>query len=151
MFRMSKSSIEYYDKMNDSSTSGKITTQLEWYWICAQIGLLRDEKSENNSGFSDVYGEWVSALKPHSNIILGMLFKRHMDSFPKTAEKDMPKYMQQIFTSEGATKLTSDGFSLLDRYAEGGFQEFKRKHPLPPTQLTIFLEKYLGELRTTDS
>ena len=147
MFSMSKESSEYWRKMSDNPSSGKIDTQLEWYWLCAQLGLLHNKKSKDNTGFSDVYGEWVASLKPHSNIILGMLFKRYIESFPSTAEKDIPQYMQKIFTHEGSTKLTSEGFSLLDRFAEGGFQEFKKKSPTSPTKLTIFLEKYLEEIR----
>nr|AIF04276.1 hypothetical protein [uncultured marine group II/III euryarchaeote KM3_173_A11] len=141
-FKLSSKSRKFQRKLNQHSSSGEVKTKQEWYWLCAQVGLIRNDKADEEPSGADFVQGWTDSIKPHSNLILGMLFKRYVENFPDIMlQTQVRQFMEEIFDSEG-TNLSVRGHEELNRYAEGGFEIIRDEMIDVPHELFIFLNKY---------
>ena len=141
-FKLSSNSSEFHRKLTQRSTSGAVKTKQEWYWLCAQVGLIRNERTDEEPSEGDFVQGWTDSIKPHSKLILGMLFKRYVEAFPDIMlDRQIRSFMEEIFDS-GGTNLLVRGYEELNRYAQGGFEIIKDEMIEVPQELFIFLIKY---------
>jgi|APSaa5957512493_1039668.scaffolds.fasta_scaffold32040_2 hypothetical protein len=142
-FRLSYDARKYFEKINKNSTSGKFKIMLQQYWLCAQIGILYNEKGTppDKKPLTD---KFAFPLKEHQHLIRAFAYWRHAESKnidPKNEDDVMPS-LSMFFDQEALTKLGKLGMSTLDKYAAGGFSIIRKEIP-NETDLARFLLEYL--------
>ena len=142
-FVQSRRMTEYFDRLNLNSTTGKIDHRMEQWWLCAQIGLLANEKGDPpGQGSSDMVDYFIGSLKNGQGRIRGVLLMRHFNNVDAGGmSKTVLEAEMNRMLSGGDSKLSDAGTSMLDRFATGGFQiildEIRQQ-----TELYTFMRKY---------
>jgi hypothetical protein len=158
-FRLSPESRIYYTRLNESSTSGRIDEMLEWYWLCAQLGMLHNQYSDEKIDEAEFARSWTGKMKPYRNQIMAMLFNWFVNFQPEGVKEDKRKVTElitEIFQtdeSENPVAISERGLQYLDRLAEGGFKLIEKRMKQSSTELHHFLVEYrkLQEEPFTDS
>ena len=142
-FRFGQEAREYFDKIDKNSTSGKFKIKLQAYWLCAQIGILYNEKGTppEKKWLVDYF---APPLKSYEDLIRAFAFWRHAKTKnlnPKK-ESEMLPALDNFFDENARTKLDKIGMNTFDKHAAGGF-EIIRDRIGEETDLASFLLEYL--------
>ena len=139
--KLTGKAIKYFDRMAQSSLTGSITTDMEKWWLCSQIGLLYDKKSKVENA-PDMGVRFVKSLKEHSTKIRGILLWRQLKRHD-IIESEIDQFEKELASTfgEGELKITNKGGQALDEFAAGGFEIIKEDTP-NPKDLLIFLYEY---------
>lgn len=142
-FVQSKRMTEYFDRLNLNSTTGKIDHRMEQWWLCAQIGLIANEKGDPpGQGSSDMVDYFIGSLKNGQGRIRGVLLMRHFNNVDAGGmSKTVLEAEMNRMLSGGDSKLSDAGTSMLDRFATGGFQKILDEIR-QQTELYTFMRKY---------
>lgn len=142
-FKQSRRMAEYFDKLNQNSTSGTIKQRMEQWWLCAQIGLIANKQGEPpGQGSSDMVDYFIRSLESSQSRIRGLLLMRHFGNVDAGGMKrDVLEKEMNRMLSGNESRLSDNATNMLDRYATGGFQiiidEIRQQ-----TELYIFMKKY---------
>lgn len=129
-FYISADALNYMEKLNKQSGSGTIVRNLYFWWLCAQVGLLRNDANQVVNQPKDMVDHLnVGPIKNHQHIIRGILLMQHIRGVDagKATREFTEGRMQHIFSGESASKLTEEGQKELDRYAASGFEYIKEE------------------------
>jgi hypothetical protein len=114
---------------NSSKKSGKIETQMDCFWLCAQIGLHKGEYvdiSEKKSPTEKIMinKEFAGNSSIFGKEIMGVVFYRFVESkgMLEDNQDSMLGLMREFFSESNPDELSSEGYRFLNGYAEGGFQ-----------------------------
>ena len=62
-FVITKDIAEYFDNLNRNSTTGKIKKRMEQWWLCVQLGLIRNQKGQSpGEGSSDMVDYFIKSM-----------------------------------------------------------------------------------------
>ena len=142
-FAQSKRMTEFFDKLNQNSTTGTIKHRMEQWWLCAQIGLISNKQGEApGQGSSDMVDYFIKSLQTSQGRIRGLLLMRHFENVDAGGMKRevLEKEMNRML-SGNESRLSDHATNMLDRYATGGLQIIIDEIR-PQTELYIFMKKY---------
>ena len=89
-FQLSSSAKTYFQSLDKKSKTGKFKRQLQFYWLCCQLGLIKGEPA--NPGTSEVYDRFPEPIKSSEELIRGMVFWKYLDMegfVPEDSEETM--------------------------------------------------------------
>lgn len=136
----------YFENLNKLSSTGKITTRLEQYWLCAFLGLVAGKQKKELENSMELIDTFTESLRGHQIPILTLLFYRYVTKVLSSYDSDLILDQMKLFFDDHApTKLSSDAMDSLNKYAAGGFGILKEKL-VNPSDLAIFLINYVDLL-----
>ncbi|MDH5401952.1 MAG: hypothetical protein OEZ01_04890 [Candidatus Heimdallarchaeota archaeon] len=134
---------EYFDRINKNSTSGKFDSKLEYYWLCALVGLSYNIYNKQLAENTELTDKFTIKLKPFENEIRALLFYNYINkNLANQTNESILKHMSLFFSSDSLTKLSELGMNELNYYASGGFSIIQEKIPIS-NDLSNFLIEYL--------
>ena len=124
-FYIPSAALKYFKRLNAHSKSGKIGRNMEFWWLCAQVGLLKNDSSRKVEDANDMVAH-LDLLNPSQSRIRGVLLMEYINAV-KIGSSPPPRdlveeVMQSLFTDETASSLTEEGQKTLDKYAASGFE-----------------------------
>lgn len=144
-FKMSSPARDYFDKIENTSSTGKFDTRWDQYYLAAMIGIrARDRVPIDNEPEADPFTQDV--IEDYSEqkyeIYAALIYAEiERQNIPKGAEDEIRGLMIEILDSTDVTRLSNKGKKLLNCYAERGFRILKDNGPTP-TELDEFLRIY---------
>lgn len=133
-----------------------LRTQFDYYYLCAMIGFLTNERSEpNQNGHTakEIVNDFTSDYDSTKYSIVGLLVGkqlnyRHKGLFDRSV---VHQEIERLMNSAGSPALSADGQRILDRWASGGFDViFREINPRPQNERQFFLA-YLNLVATKRS
>lgn len=126
-FKLPKVASVYLDSLNTSSPLEiRENTKLNFYWLCAQLGIAYDER-KNNEG-NDLTDKFTTDLDDHSSMIKGLLLAA-IWRYREVKKDDVQESFAKLLSADNNTKISSDGIDILDKFAAGGFNMIEEKIP----------------------
>jgi hypothetical protein len=150
-FQLSPTAKTYFGMLDQKSKTGKFKRQLQFYWLCCQLGLVKEETA--SPGASEVYDRFPEPIKSSEELIRGIVFWRYlkMEGFvPEDSEETMTA-LRTFFSDEEPSKISTEGMKFMDGLAAAGFNIIQQKIPLDETNcLATFLIQYTELLEEID-
>lgn len=150
-FRISSSSRDYFEDIENKSTTGSFDTMWDKYYMSAMVGIkARDRVVTDNEPTADPFNEDVIAdYEDQKYEIYGALIMAEIErqGIPKREETEIRQLMLSILNSRDATRLSKHGKRLLNCYAEQGYRILQKKIP-EPGDLDRFLKQYHSILQS---
>jgi len=146
-FSLPKEALVYYEKFN----KGKwkiLEDRLEFYWLCAIIGLLSSLDVGEIDSFepNELTDKFTQRLSPSADGIRTLLFYfYYMRSNNSINEKEIMKSFDEFLTVDTLTKLSDKGTKEFNERAAIGFFIIKENDP-EPNKGYSFLLSYLSLL-----
>jgi hypothetical protein len=150
-FHLSDDAREYFEKIGvernkGNSKSGMFTAYVEPYYLCLLMGIIKDSRRDPDPMSKDMVSSWKASAKQYEKEISGVVFYKFCQDKGISQEDDrILKLMEKFFTIERAEVYEKEGFSMMNKYAQGGF-DYIRDNLGPSEQLADFLVWYLTEL-----
>jgi hypothetical protein len=144
-FRLSDTAREYFDDIEDTSSTGKFDSMWDKYYFAAMIGIkARDREVIDEEPTSDSFVNGViEDYQDQKFEIYAALITAEIDrqSIPQDEEDEIRELMLKILDSSDPTQLSDYGKKLLNCYAERGHKRLRDAGPAP-TEFDEFLRKY---------
>jgi hypothetical protein len=144
-FRLSDTAREYFDDIEDTSSTGKFDSMWDKYYFAAMIGIkARDREVIDEEPTSDSFVDGViEDYQDQKFEIYAALITAEIDrqSIPQDEEDEIRELMLKILDSSDPTQLSDYGKKLLNCYAERGHKRLRDAGPAP-TEFDEFLRKY---------
>lgn len=150
-FRLSSEAREYFDKIEQKSTTGSFDSMWDKYYLSAMMGIkardrvIKDEEPTATPFVDSV----ITDYEDQKYEIYGALIIAEIErqGIPKSEEAEIRQLMLEILDSTDPTRLSDEGKILLNCYAERGYQILRNKVPMP-ADLDQFLSQYKDALAT---
>jgi hypothetical protein len=134
---------KYFENLNTKSSTGKLGARLEYWWLCALVGLVYNKYNKDMNDSVELTDNFTTKLKPFDFEIRALGFYNYINkNLVEQSSKAILRLMEQYFDSDSLTKLSDAGIADLNYYASGGFQIIEEKIPVA-NDLTTFLISYL--------
>jgi hypothetical protein len=144
-FRISSSSRDYFDDIEDKSTTGSFDTMWDKYYMSAMVGIkARDRVITDDEPTAESFTEDViTDYEDQKYEIYGALITAEIErqGIPKREKAEIRQLMLKILNSRDATRLSEHGKKLLNCYAEQGYRILQNKIP-EPGDFDQFLKQY---------
>ncbi|THE66471.1 hypothetical protein D8Y22_02100 [Salinadaptatus halalkaliphilus] len=144
-FRLSDDAREYFDDIEDKSSTGRFDSMWDKYYFAAMIGIkARDrvpiDKEPSAEPFVDTVIEDYADQKfeLYAALIMAEINRQHI---PKEEEDEIRELMLNILDSTDPTRLSDHGKELLNCYAEQGHKILQNSGPTPK-EFDEFLRQY---------
>ncbi len=145
-FAMSQEAQLYFQRMNKKKSLGSFETTLEFYWLCAVIGILENQPIEKPDNLEELVDHFTKRLQLNADSIRALLFysyySRHHSEFN---EERIMTMLGNFLDFDERTRLTAKGMTELNERAEAGFRTIKERFP-EPTDVPTFLVDYIDLL-----
>ena len=150
-FMLGPSPRNYFKQLEKTSETGKFKILLQQYWLCAQVGLAFDKKTQREDGDKELVGYIAAPLKEYDNFWRGLLFFREagLKGYSSDNEEDMLDGMRNFFSDKRLHKLNSRGLDVIDGHAAKGFEILQKRIP-KPNDLSSFLVDYVDLILEAD-
>lgn len=116
-------------KISASKKTGKFETQMDCFWLCAQIGLYKNKYVDISSLKQQVEKiminkEFAGNSGYYRQEIVGVAFYRYVESkgMQKDSQDSILELMRDFFSESNPDELNIEGYKFLNGYAEGGYQ-----------------------------
>jgi hypothetical protein len=144
-FRLSDTAREYFDNIEETSSTGGFESMWDKYYFAAMVGIkARDREVTDDEPTADPFVETViDDYQDQKFEIYAALIAAEIDrqNIPQTAETEIRDLMLSILDSTDPTQLSDKGKQLLNCYAERGHKRLRDTGPAP-TEFDEFLRKY---------
>lgn len=144
-FRLSPSARDYFNKVDQNSSTGEFDSMWDKYYLAAMVGIkardrVKTDDEPTNEAFVDTV---ISDYDDQKYEIYAALIMAEIDrqNIPKREETEIRELMLEILDSTDPTRLTSYGKTLLNCYAEQGYRILETNTPTPG-ELDQFLRQY---------
>ena len=77
-FRLESKARNYFENINKNSNSGKVKTRLEYYWLCALIGMVFDAYNKDLVDDIDLFDKFTAKLKAYEFEIRSLIFYKYI-------------------------------------------------------------------------
>ena len=150
-FHLSDDARKYFEKIGvqrntGNSKSGMFSTYIGPYFLCMLMGIIKDKRRAPDTMTKDMVSNWKSHAKEFEKEISGVVFYKYCLSKGISKQDDrVLKLMENFFTVERAEVYEKEAFSMMNKYAQGGF-DYIRDSLGQNDQLADFLIWYLNEL-----
>jgi hypothetical protein len=150
-FRLSSSARDYFDKIEQNSSTGNFDSIWDKYYLAAMVGITaRDRIRTGEEPTDDPFVESViSDYDDQKYEIYAALIMAEIErqNIPKREEAEIRHLMLEILDSTDPTRLTSYGKTLLNCYAERGYRILENEVPAPG-EFDQFLRQYHNTLES---
>ena len=155
-FRFCNAAKAYVKEINSNQGTGKIGEQINFYWLCAQLGMVAVEDDASMptppSTGTEMTDEFVGKTRDHQILIRSFLMYRYLLSMSygiedldednaESVEKSMDSFLQTT-----GSHLTNRGIKEMDTYAQKGWDILESKGINYIKDLETFLVQYVGLL-----
>lgn len=114
---------DYFTNLNKNSTTGKIETRMEQFWLCALVGLVYNRKANPGNG-PQMVDEFVEKLSKYENLLRAFVFFRYgEENVYKMGSSEIMNLMSRFFDETTNAKLSKRGYYEFSRFAAGGFEK----------------------------
>lgn len=134
-FRLSSSARDYFDKIEQNSSTGDFDSMWDKYYLAAMVGIkARDrirtgEEPTDNPFVEAVISDYDDQkYEIYAALIMAEIERQNI---PKREETEIRHLMLEILDSTDPTRLTSYGKTLLNCYAERGYRILENEVPAP--------------------
>ena len=92
------------------------------YYLCMQIGMIKNQRREPDLMSRDMIDYWASDAAEHEDLISGVGFYYYciQNGIMEEDERTL-KLMDSFFSKERDKVYTAEGYSMLNKFAQGGF------------------------------
>jgi hypothetical protein len=128
-FRFCNPAKDFVSKLKNNPESAKFGTQIEFYWLCAQLGLIVHEKDKilpkAPPAGTEMTSDWAGETRQNQFLIRAFVMYRYLcDLGYQKVHSDsagpIENAMDQFLQMTG-THLTIRGMKEMDRYAQKGW------------------------------
>ena len=103
------------------STTGEFATMFDAYWLCAQVGILKNKFEQPPSSTPMITDRFVGASAEFMHRIRGVAFYEYCRSHGLlNTEQGVLSEMKDFFSDE-SKELNTAGYTLLNGFAQGGY------------------------------
>jgi hypothetical protein len=152
-FILSDQMREYFLKIGiernkGSSKSGHFPTNVHPFYFCMIMGIAKNKNGNPQLMTKDMVDEWKGDAAKNDHFISGLTFfmhcKRHGLVTDQTSDRVL-KQMSVFFSNTSNKGFSTEGYSLMNRFAQGGF-EIIAEELEGITDLADWFSLYLGLL-----
>jgi len=150
-FILSTGAREYFDDIEEKSSTGKFDSMWDKYYLAAMVGIkARDRVKTDEEPTVEPFVDTVIAdyddkkYEIYAALIMAEIERQNI---PKREESEIRHLMLEILDSHDSTRLSDHGKTLLNCYAERGYRILENQIPTPP-EFDQFLEQYHNTLET---
>ena len=149
-FYLSTDTRKYFDKIgvkgsqnNGKSKTGIFESFFDVFWICAQVGIHREEYPSLNPEKSMITKRVSGKSKEVRLQLLGLAFYKYCkyEGVGEAKKEIILEKMESFFNKESEYELGKEGYDFLNRAAEGGFL-YISKNIIDINDRSQFLTKY---------
>lgn len=143
-FRLHKQAHSFFRNLLPGGTGIRFDTQFDIYYYCLMCGLDRRQLGAESDVGEEFVRDYVQGFQPHAELIAGLLVDAELVRIDIKLDdvKDVEKKMIELLEPASATRLSSVGHGLLNRYAAGGFNIVSDAFAAPPQSLEDFFVTY---------
>lgn len=148
-FRLSSSARDYFDKIEQKSSTGEFDSMWDKYYLAAMVGIKArdrirtdDEPTENPFVESVISDYDDQKYEIYAALIVAEIERQNI---PKREETEIRQLMLEILDSTDPTRLSSYGKTVLNCYAERGYRILENEIPAPG-EFDQFLRQYHSTL-----
>jgi len=152
-FHLSDIARGYFEKIGvgrkkGKSKSGIFSAYIQPYYLCLQMGMIKDQRRQPDVLTTDMVKHWTSSAKENEKIISGVGFyyycKKHgiMEEDERSLE-----LMNSFFSNERDYVYGVEGYAILNKFAQGGF-DYIRENYGEASDLADFLIWYMEQIET---
>ena len=152
-FRFDSNGKAFVEKLKNNPESVNIGTQIEFYWLCAQLGLIAHMKDgtlpKAPPAGTEMVNDWSGETRKNQFLIRAFTMYRYLsgrgfDEVHEDLADDIETAMDG-FLQMTLTKLTPRGMKELDKFAQKGWDLIHNagKGISRSNSLAIFLVKYV--------
>ncbi len=140
-FSMSNDAKKYLNKLEESK-HGKFKVQFDFYYLCLIAGLLNETTSgcKGEKFIDDFPGIYVMQREQIIGLLIATQISR--DKVDIQNRERIERLMLKLVKPDSPTRLSEEGETLMNQYAENGFKRIVEKIPTPPNNLDTFLVSY---------
>ena len=112
------------EKGKGKSKTGKFTALIEPFYLCMILGMVSERSRNPDPMERDMVEEWLSYSKAYADEISGLAFFMHcrrMGIIEDKASERVLNEMAGFFAEGNNTKFTREGYAMMNKYAQGGF------------------------------
>lgn len=144
-FRLSSKARDYFDNIEQNSSTGEFDSMWDKYYLAAMAGIkARERVKTTDEPTADPFVESVIAdyddqkYEIYAALIMAEIERQ---SIPKREEVEIRQLMLDILDSNDPTRLSAHGKTLLNCYAERGYRIIQNEVP-KPGDLDQYLRQY---------
>ena len=130
MFKLRNDANKFFADLLKKKSEG-FSIQFDAYYVCLMAGLKagRQEKDLISSQSTDMVKDFPGPYRQRQYLILATVVENHLrrQGVNFNDKKAVSKQIAQITDAQDNTRLNSDGFSLFNSYASGGFDVIKEE------------------------
>lgn len=140
-FQFGEDERNYFKKLNKESRTGKIEIQMEQFWLCALMGIIKD-RAIPPKNTKEIIDYFPGRTHNYQDLLRAFVFYRYaIQNEYEAGNKKILKIMNRFFNESSRSKLSERGFFEFNCYASGGFK-FIWDNIGKTFDLATFLVKY---------
>ena len=142
VFHITREAKKYYEKL-DKSTTGKLKTEFDFYYLCLLAGFSRGKVSQNNG--VEFYDKFPNEFYHQRQQVIGLLISTEIERRGVNVNDNVQveKIILYIVKPDSVTLLSNEGEKLLDQYAQNGFELISDEIPVERiSNLDTFLAQF---------
>lgn len=150
VFWLSTDTRKYFDKIGvkgsqkeGKSETGNFESYFDVFWLCAQVGIHREEYPPLSPDKSQITKRVSGNSKEVRLQLLGLAFYKYCkyEGVKDSKKEIILGKMESFFDKESEYELGKEGYDFLNRAAEGGFLHIS-KNIIDINDKSQFLTKY---------
>jgi len=143
-FRLHKQAPSFFRSLLPGGAGIRFDTQFDIYYYCLMCGLDRRQLGAESDVGEEFVRDYVQAFQPYAELIAGLLVDAELIRIDIKLDdvKGVEKKMIELLEPASATRLSSIGLWMLNRYAAGGFNVVSDAFAVPPQSLEDFFVTY---------
>lgn len=156
-FRFANDAKDYAKKIGFGSKNNPV---IEFYWLCAQLGLVAydDDKTIPNApgAGNELVQDFAGKTRHYQILIRSFLLYRYLssnsfdiDDLDEEEAEEIENLMDTFLQSTGS-HLKNNGMKQLDAFAQKGWNIILAKNLNMITELDLFLEQYVNVIQSYD-
>ena len=157
-FRFDDNAKAFVNKLKNNPESANFGTQIEFYWLCAQLGLVAHGKDDSlpqaPPAGTEMTDDWAGETRKNQFLIRAFVMYRYLcgkgfEVIHEDLADDIENAMDGFLQMTG-THLTLRGMKELDKFAQKGWNLIHDggKGISRSNSLSLFLCKYVDLLST---
>lgn len=148
-FKLSDEAYDWFNSIQTKSSTGEFENQWEMYYYASMVGIrARERVGEGQEPDTESFARFVTKnfqnqkFEIYSGLVMAEIERQNI---PKNEKAEIKSLMLNILDSSDATRLSDDGKTLLNCYAESGYKILRDAGPAP-TDFDLFLQLFVQEI-----
>lgn len=113
------------ERVRGKSQSGHFPTNVHPFYFCMIMGIAKGKYGDPQPMDKDMVDEWKGDAAKNEHFISGLTFYMHckrMGLVTENADDRILKQMGVFFSDTSNKGFSTEGYSLMNKYAQGGFE-----------------------------